>query len=63
MGEPGMLWNWPDNGIDKPCTNCMVFGMDTGLEYTDGTNANIDTGMWLHHVRISEPDRLAVFVH
>jgi hypothetical protein len=24
--------------------------MQAGLEYADGTNANIDTGMWLHHM-------------
>jgi hypothetical protein len=25
-----------------------------GLEYFDGKNANIDTGMWLHHVGYSK---------
>jgi hypothetical protein len=25
-------------------------GLTPGLEYTDGSNANIETGMWLHHM-------------
>lgn len=51
LGEEGALWNYGDNKADKPCEECVIVGMNAGLEYTDGTNANIDTGMWLHHVR------------
>ncbi|KIW51082.1 hypothetical protein PV05_09834 [Exophiala xenobiotica] len=32
-----------------PCTQCVVTWMHMGLEYTNGTVANPDTGMWLHH--------------
>jgi hypothetical protein len=52
-GESGMLWNYPDWKVDKPCDDCMIIGINAGLEYPDGTNANVDTGMWLHHVSIS----------
>jgi len=51
LGEAGSLWNYPDTNVGKPCTgNCVVVGMTAGLEYADGTNANIDSGIWLHHM-------------
>jgi hypothetical protein len=48
----GMVWNNPDMSVEKPCQDCMIIGMNAGLEYPNGTNANIDSGMWLHHVSI-----------
>jgi hypothetical protein len=48
VGEPGSLWNYPDTNIPKPCTECTIVSQQAGLEYADGKNANIDTGMWLH---------------
>lgn len=27
-----------------------MVSQQAGLEYPDGKNANIDTGMWLHHM-------------
>ncbi|QDS69560.1 hypothetical protein FKW77_007927 [Venturia effusa] len=50
MGEAGALWNYPDTAIQKPCTECTIVAQRAGLEYPDGKNANIDTGMWLHHM-------------
>jgi hypothetical protein len=50
VGEAGMLWNYPDTAIIKPCTECTIVRQYAGLEYPDGRNANIDTGMWLHHM-------------
>jgi hypothetical protein len=45
--EPGMLWNFPHRNIEKPCTEeCTILKQWAGLEYSDGSNANIDTGMW-----------------
>jgi len=32
-----------------PCTDCLVTYIAADLEYPDGTQANTDTGMWLHH--------------
>jgi hypothetical protein len=50
VGEQGMLWNYPDLAIPKPCTECTIVRQWAGLEYPNGNNANIDTGMWLHHM-------------
>jgi hypothetical protein len=45
-----MIENRPNPSVDKPCSNCMILGMNAGLEYPDGADANTDTLMWLHHV-------------
>jgi hypothetical protein len=50
MNEGGALWNCGDAEIEKPCEECTLLGLVAGLEYPNGTNANIDTGMWMHHV-------------
>jgi hypothetical protein len=49
-GGEGMLWNKPTSSVTKPCTKCMIIGMNAGLEYADGSDANTDTMMWLHHM-------------
>jgi hypothetical protein len=49
-GEEGTLWNYPDNYVKKPCDECYVVGWNAGLEWPNGKNANINEGMWLHHV-------------
>jgi hypothetical protein len=47
-GVRGMLWNYPDRWVEKPCSGyCTVLRQWAGLEYDNGTNANIDSGMWL----------------
>jgi hypothetical protein len=49
-GEMGMLYNYPTQE-KKPCTGkCTIVGFKAGLEYRDGKNANINNGMWLHHM-------------
>lgn len=30
----------------SPCTNCYITAIQHGLEYEDGTIANVDTGAW-----------------
>ncbi|KAF2401129.1 hypothetical protein EJ06DRAFT_581331 [Trichodelitschia bisporula] len=51
LGQAGMLSNFPHSGMAKPCEGeCTILGMSAGLEYADGRNANIDSGMWLHHM-------------
>ena len=52
VSKASMVWNNIDVSVDKPCQDCMIIGMNAGLEYPNGTNANIDSGMWLHHVSI-----------
>lgn len=50
-GHSGTLWNYPHQYVKKPCEgDCIILGMNAGLEYPDGKVANIDTGLWLHHV-------------
>jgi hypothetical protein len=48
--ENGMIWNLPVKNIQKPCEDCFITGIQAGLEYTDGSNAAISNGMWLHHM-------------
>lgn len=46
----GMLENYPELDFDKPCSgDCTIIGMRQSLEYADGTQANVDNGLWLHH--------------
>jgi hypothetical protein len=49
--EEGMLWNYPDTNIQKPCTECMIVGIEPDYENLQGESVNIDAGHWLHHVR------------
>jgi hypothetical protein len=49
-GGEGMVWNSPSPSIDKPCSKCMIVGMNAGLEFADGSDANTDSKMWLHHM-------------
>jgi hypothetical protein len=46
-GERGMLWNYPDLQIERPCNGeCTILRQLAGLEYANGSIANIDSGMW-----------------
>jgi hypothetical protein len=47
-GERGMLWNHRDLNIEKPCSGdeCTILKQWAGLEFANGTDANIDSGMW-----------------
>jgi hypothetical protein len=49
MGVNGMSDNVAVKA-KKPCSDCVVLSMVSGLEYADGKDANTDTGSWLHHV-------------
>jgi hypothetical protein len=48
--EKGMIWNEPKKDQTKPCDDCFITSIEAGLEYTDGSNANIHNGLWLHHM-------------
>ncbi|KAI9854883.1 MAG: hypothetical protein M1824_006514 [Vezdaea acicularis] len=43
--------------ILKPCSDCTITWIQAGLEYPHGSNANIDTGMWLHHTLLLNRDK------
>ena len=51
--EEGMLWNYPDTSIQKPCSDCMIVGIKPDYENLEGQSVNIDSGQWLHHVSFS----------
>jgi hypothetical protein len=46
----GMIHNSFAPNIARPCDNCLITSMQAGLETPDGTSANIDQGLWLHHM-------------
>jgi hypothetical protein len=54
-GEPhnhhtaGMIENKIETNVAKPCTNCTLIGVTPDLVYTDGSEANLETGPMLHH--------------
>jgi hypothetical protein len=47
--EANGMKEFTDASADKPCSDCLILAMQAGLEYPNGTVANSDTGMWLHH--------------
>ena len=53
VGQGGGLFNFPDRDVEKPCEECSIIGFSSGLEFTDGTEAPVSKGMWLHHVRFN----------
>jgi hypothetical protein len=36
--------------VELGCKNCTITFMQAGLEYPNGTYANANTSLWLHHV-------------
>jgi hypothetical protein len=40
----------PITTLKVPCHNCWITAFQAGLEYEDGKEAHIDSGMWLHHM-------------
>jgi hypothetical protein len=48
--EMGMIHNGIAVAVAKPCTDCFVTGIQARLTNPDGTTANVDTGLWLHHM-------------
>ena len=43
--------------LPKPCTNCFLLELQPELVYADGTPANLDTGMMLHHAVLFNASR------
>jgi len=35
--------------IEMPCNDCLITSWQPDLTYEDGSTANADKGMWLHH--------------
>src|SRR5579871_2218215 len=45
---------YSDKIILQPCTDCLITFMQAGLEYPNGSYANTDTGIMLHHITMHE---------
>jgi hypothetical protein len=43
-------------GVQKPCNNCYITGIQASMSYTDGTPANPSTGNMLHHMVLANTD-------
>jgi hypothetical protein len=52
--------DWTVSVARKPCTGCLVTWIQAGLEYPNGTVANADTGLWLHHTVFYNTQRTAI---
>jgi hypothetical protein len=49
-GRMGMIQNNFGINVKRPCSNCYITSMQAGLITPDGQNANVDRGLWLHHM-------------
>ena len=45
------------DNIAVPCKDCYVTWWTAGLEYPDGSHANANTSMWLHHLAVLNAKR------
>ena len=43
--------------MDLPCRDCYITGFQPDLRYPNGTTANVDTGMMLHHTIMYNANR------
>jgi hypothetical protein len=50
FSEDSGMKEFQDMDAEKPCMDCMLIGIQAGLEYPNGSYANSNTGMWLHHI-------------
>src|SRR5687768_7817110 len=55
----GQLHNVPMS-IDAPCTNCRITDMVPNLVFTNGSTANIQDGLMLHHFVIFNPAQTGI---
>jgi len=46
----GMIKNSFAANVKRPCSNCYITSMQAGLITADGRSANVDRGLWLHHM-------------
>ena len=51
------MHTFSEYAAEKPCSDCIITWMQAGLEYPNGTYANANTGMWLHHIVLTNTDR------
>lgn len=49
MSENDGMGGFFDGSTTLPCRDCIITWMQMGLEHANGTTADANTGMWLHH--------------
>ena len=52
----GMM-SFMSTNATMPCQECLITGYVVDLLHGDGTVANADTGMWLHHIGLMNMNR------
>ncbi len=57
--QPGQIHNVPTSE-PAPCTNCRITDMVPELVFSDGTTANMQQGLLLHHVVFFNPGNQAL---
>ncbi|KAK4211008.1 hypothetical protein QBC37DRAFT_447197 [Rhypophila decipiens] len=55
--DTGGMITYSDPNLVVPCTGCFITGMDTDLQWEDGTTANANKGIWLHHTGLMNLNR------
>jgi hypothetical protein len=45
-----MIWNQPVVNVARPCNDCYITKITADMTTTDGQGANINRGLWLHHM-------------
>lgn len=53
----GGMTAFDDPDAPMPCSDCLITGFLPNLEYEDGTTANVNTGMMLHHSVLANMNR------
>ena len=41
--------------VEKPCEDCFITAIEPDLVYADGSRADMNSGVMLHHLVIQEP--------
>jgi hypothetical protein len=55
MGHSGMLLNYPDTAVEKPCEGeCTLLWQQAGLEYPNGTNGMLSPSSFLASICMAE---------
>lgn len=53
----GGMQAFRDKDAVMPCYECLITGIQTDLQWEDGTTANANKGIWLHHTGLMNLNR------
>ena len=45
--------DFEEDSVEMPCMDCLITWMKADLHYVNGTEANANTGLWLHHTLLA----------